>query len=657
MPSTGLENDSMSQSLSKYGFVRVAVCAPELHVGDVAANVAATVAAIESMTAEGVDLAVFPELGLTGYTCADLFYQEALLAAAREGLDTVAAAAAKAGMGVVVGLPLRIESRIYNCAAVIGADGLAGVVPKACLPTTGEYYEERWFARASALNVGTTEIGGRSIPIGTDLIFESPDDSRLRLGVEICEDLWGAQPPSGALALAGATLLVNPSASNEILGKAPYRRELVRQQSARCLAAYIYAAAGPGESTTDVVFSGHGLIAECGAMLAESGRFQFSTTWAFADVDLDRIATYRATNSTFSAESTGRSWRRVPVRVGGRATAPVRRKLSAHPFIPDDAARRAENCREIFAIQSTGLAKRLRHTKSKKLVIGVSGGLDSTLALLVGVRAMEAMNRTAADIEAVVMPGPGSTGRTQSNAEKLATALGASCRVIPIGPAVEQHLADIGHPKDLHDVTFENAQARERTQILMDVANQTGGIVLGTGDLSELALGWCTFNGDHMSMYHVNAGVPKTLVRHLVTWCAEEEFSGEVSNLLHDIVDTPISPELLPLAADASLVQKTEDAVGPYELHDFFLFHAVRHHFRPAKVFLLARQAFEGRYDAAEVKRVLRIFYSRFFASQFKRSAMPDGPKVGTVALSPRGDWRMPSDAVAALWLAECDSL
>lgn len=643
--------------LHQYGFLRVAVCAPELHVGDVEANTAATVAAIESMAADGVDLAVFPELGLTGYTCADLFYQEMLLDAARNGVGIIAAAGAKAGIGVVIGLPLRIESRLYNCAVVIGRDGVAGVVPKACLPTTAEYYEERWFARASALRTDAIDLAGATVPVGTDLLFESTEDSRVRLGVEICEDLWGAEPPSGALAVAGATILVNPSASNEILGKVHYRRELVRQQSARCLAAYVYSAAGPGESSTDVVFSGHGLVAECGGMLVETERFQFQTTWRAADVDLDRIATYRATNSTFSAAASDREWRRVPVRIGGNATAPVRRPVPAHPFIPEDADRRAENCREIFAIQSTGLAKRLRHTKSKKLVIGVSGGLDSTLALLVGVRAMEAMGRSAAEIEAIVMPGPGSTGRTQSNAELLARALGANCRVIPIGPAVEQHLSDIGHPAGLHDVTFENAQARERTQILMNVANQAGGIVLGTGDLSELALGWCTFNGDHMSMYHVNAGVPKTLVRHLVTWCAEEEFSGNVSKLLHDIVDTPISPELLPLAEDESLVQKTEDSIGPYELHDFFLFHAIRNHFRPAKVYFLATQAFEGKYEPAEIQRVLRIFYSRFFASQFKRSAMPDGPKVGTVALSPRGDWRMPSDAVAALWLAECDSL
>ncbi len=644
----------MSARLQDYGFLRVAVCAPELLVGDVTANVAVIAQALGEMKADGVDLAVFPELCLTGYSCGDLFYQELLLEAARAG---VAAVAEAAEICAVIGAPLRVEGRLYNCAIVVGPGGVAGVVPKSCLPNTNEYYEERWFARAAALGVDEIDLAGQRVPMGTDLIFESTDDPRIRLGVEICEDLWGAEPLSGPLATAGATLIANPSAGSELLGKADYRRELVRQQSARCLAAYAYAGAGPGESSTDVVFSGHGIVAECGAMLAETKRFAFATTWQSADVDLDRIATYRATNSTFSASASSRVWRGVPLAIGGNASGDVRRPLPAHPFIPDDAARRAEHCREIFAIQSTGLAKRLRHTQARKLVLGLSGGLDSTLALLVGAAALRALGRPVSDIEAVVMPGPGSTDRTQRNAEALATTLGAGCRVIPIGPAVSLHLADIGHAEGLHDVTFENAQARERTQILMDVANQTGGIVLGTGDLSELALGWCTFNGDHMSMYHVNAGVPKTLVRHLVTWGAEEEFSGEVSRLLRDIVDTPISPELLPLAGDQSLVQKTEDAIGAYELHDFFLFHAIRNHFRPAKVFLLAQQAFRGRYDAAEIARVLRIFYTRFFASQFKRSAMPDGPKVGTVALSPRGDWRMPSDAVSRLWERECEAL
>lgn len=644
----------MSARLQDYGFLRVAVCAPELFPGDVAANVAALTQALGEMKADGAELAVFPELCLTGYSCADLFYQELLLEAAREG---VAAVAGAAEICAVIGAPLRVEGRLYNCAVVVGPDGVAGVVPKSCLPNTNEYYEERWFARAAALGVDEVELAGRRVPMGTDLVFESPDDPRIRLGVEICEDLWGAEPLSGPLAVAGATLIANPSAGSELLGKADYRRELVRQQSARCLVAYVYAGAGPGESSTDVVFSGHGLVAECGAMLAETERFRFATTWRSADVDLDRIATYRATNSTFSAAASSRAWRGVPLVLDRQASGDVRRPLPAHPFIPEDAARRAEHCREIFAIQSTGLAKRLRHTGARKLVIGLSGGLDSTLALLAGAAALRALERSAADIEAVVMPGPGSTARTQSNARALAAALGAGCRVVEIGPAVGRHLADIGHPEGVHDVTFENAQARERTQILMDIANQTGGIVLGTGDLSELALGWCTFNGDHMSMYHVNAGVPKTLVRHLVAWCAEEEFSGEVAHLLRDIVDTPISPELLPLAGDQSLVQKTEDAIGPYELHDFFLFHAIRNHFRPAKVFLLAEQAFRGRHEAAEIARVLRIFYRRFFASQFKRSAMPDGPKVGTVALSPRGDWRMPSDAVSRLWERECEEL
>lgn len=649
----------MTGSLRDFGFLRVAVCSPELAVGDVRANVAATIAAMEKLAAEGVELVAFPELGICGYSCADLFYQETLLEACREGAVEIAKAAAKLELAVVFGLPLRIGGRIFNCAAFATPGGIAGIVPKTCLPTTGEFYEERWFSRASALTVDEIELGGARVPVGADLIFTSKDDDRIAIGIEICEDLWGPEPVSGPLAVAGATILVNPSASNEILGKADYRRDLVRQQSARCLAGYLYASAGPGESTTDIVCSGHGIISECGLTLGETERFSFSTTWRIVDLDLDRIAVNRALSSTFSAATSDRRWRRIPVGLGGKAiaSAMLHRPLPAHPFIPSDPARRAEHCREIFAIQSTGFAKRLRHTGARSVVIGISGGLDSTLALLVAVRAVQAAGRGISDIVAVVMPGPGSTDRTQSNAEALIRALGATCRVIPISEAVEQHLRAIGHPEGTHDVTYENAQARERTQILMDVANQTGGLVLGTGDLSELALGWCTFNGDHMSMYHVNAGVPKTLVKHLVLWCAEEEFEGEVSRILHDIVDTPISPELLPLAEDRSLAQKTEDAIGPYELHDFFLFHAIRNHARPRKVFFLATLAFGEKYDSIEILRVLKIFYRRFFASQFKRSAMPDGPKVGTAALSPRGDWRMPSDAVAAAWLEECENL
>ncbi len=649
----------MKTSIAEFDYLRVAVGVPELRVADPVFNVERITTALRELAEDGVELAVFPELCLTGYTCADLFYQPHLLNAALEALKEVESAVAETGVVTLVGLPMEIDSRLYNCAALVGVDGLAGIVPKTCLPTSQEYYEERWFARSATLPIGEFVVNGHTVPVGADLIFVDPSRPKLRIGIEVCEDLWGPEPISGPLAVAGATVLVNPSASNEILGKAAYRRDLVRQQSGRCLAAYLYTSAGPGESSTDIVFSGHALIAECGQQLAETERFAFGTQLKIADIDLQRITGDRLASSAFSAARTARAFRRIVVAFPElpRATTPVRRPLVARPFIPGDTARRAEHCREIFAIQSTGLAKRLAHTGSRTAVIGVSGGLDSTLALLVTIHALAMIGRGPEDILSVVMPGPGSTDRTQSNAERLAKALGTTSRVIPIGPAVAQHLTDIGQPDGLHDATYENTQARERTQILMNLANQNAGIVIGTGDLSELALGWCTYNGDQMSMYHVNAGVPKTLVRHLIEWCADEEFAGEAGDLLRDICATPITPELLPLSAGRELVQKTEDTIGAYELHDFFLFHTVRHHCRPAKVYFLAKQAFADVYSDEEVLKVLRTFYQRFFTSQFKRSAMPDGPKVGTVALSPRGDWRMPSDASAALWLAECDAL
>jgi NAD+ synthase (glutamine-hydrolysing) len=642
----------------KFGFLRVAVAAPELRVGDPAFNAARISESLERLAGEGCEVAVFPELSLTGYTAADLFFQRPLLEAALAALATVAGATAGTACAAAVGLPLEVDGRLYNCAALVAGGRLLGIVPKTFLPTSQEYYEERWFARAATLGRDVVRIGEADVPIGADLLFEITDRRHACLGIEICEDLWTVEPPSGRQALAGATLLLNLSAGDELLGKAGYRRDLVRQQSARCLAAYAYAGAGAGESSTDYVCSGHGILAENGAVLAETREFAFESAETFADFDLERLAHERLNNSSFSAETAAR-FRRVRFALGEGATSPgtLRHPVAPQPFVPADPTQRAANCREIFAIQETGLARRLRHTGSAKAVLGLSGGLDSTLAALVALRALEKLGRPASDLVTIVMPGPGSTGRTQTNATDLAAALGATLRVIPIAPAVAQHLADIGHPEGAHDATYENAQARERTQILMDVANQVDGIVVGTGDLSESALGWCTFNGDHMSMYHVNAGVPKTLVCHLVEWCAEEEFADPVSALLRDIAATPISPELLPLDAEDGLVQKTEETVGPYELHDFFLFQTVRCGFGPAKILALAEIAFEGRHTRAEILRWLRVFVTRFFANQFKRSSMPDGPKVGTVALSPRGDWRMPSDASAAAWLAEIEDL
>ena len=646
--------------LKAMGFLRVAVVSPELRLADVDYNVRCLSEALQAAAGQGCQLAVFPELCLTGYSCADLFYQALLLEKARSGLLQVAAASELSGVAAVVGLPLEVDGRLYNCAALVSGGRVIGVVPKRYLPSTNEYYEDRWFTSSQQCQAQSVILGGEPVPFGANLLFAAGSLPECVLGLEICEDLWAVVPPSSDQALAGATLLVNPSASNELLGKADYRRDLVRQQSARCLAAYLYAGASAGESSTDLVFSGHSLIAENGVLLAETDRFRFATQLAVADVDLQRLKHERLKNSSFADASPSRAYRVIPFDLTFNAPdqpADLKRSVSATPFVPADLTQRARHCREIFDLQSTGLARRLRHTGTRQVTLGLSGGLDSTLALLVTIKAFDVLGLAREGVLAVTMPGFGTTSRTHTNAEKLATLSGVTLRQIPIRDAVRQHFADIGHPESAHDVTYENAQARERTQILMDLANQAGGLMVGTGDLSELALGWCTYNADHMSMYHVNAGVPKTLVRYLVEWCAEAEFSGEVSEVLRDICATPITPELLPLGEGEQLEQKTEDTIGPYLLHDFFLYYTVRHLFAPRKVFYLARRAFGTTYAPEAILRWQRVFYQRFFSQQFKRSAMPDGPKVGSVALSPRGDWRMPSDASGQAWLAEMDAL
>lgn len=633
-----------------HGLVRVAAVSPELRLGDVAANVKLMMeAATPLVLKEGARVVVLPELGLTGYSCGDLFYQAALQQRALQGLQALAEATTDWPALLLVGLPWAVRDRLYNVAAVLAGGRVIGVVPKTFLPNANEFYERRWFSPAGTVVDELILWQGEAVPFGTDLVFEVEDVPGLRVGVEICEDLWAVVPPSSAAALAGATVLVNLSASDEVLGKARYRRDLVAQQSARCLAAYVYAGAGAGESSTDVVYSGHCLIAENGAVLAESERFGFGATSAVADVDLQWLGHDRLHATSFRDDETVAVLRTVSVRLGAAVSdAVLKRPVVARPFVPGVAADRRAVCEEIFAIQSTGLARRLMAARAKAAVIGLSGGLDSTLALLVMIKGLERSGLPRSMALAVTMPGFGTSVRTKSNAEKLAEALGVTLRTIPIGAAVKQHFADIGHPEDQHDVVFENAQARERTQVLMDIANQTGGIVVGTGDLSESALGWCTFNGDHMSMYHVNAGVPKTLVRYLIEWCAEEMYREEAGAVLHDIAATPISPELLPLDAQGGIEQKTEDVVGPYELHDFFLYHLVRHGSSKEKIRFLARQAFAGTEHEAVIDRWLDVFLRRFATQQFKRSVMPDGPKVGSVALSPRGDWRMPSD-----WMGE----
>lgn len=627
-----------------HGFTRVAAVVPELRLGDVPFNLSIVARQWRELTeSRGASLVVFPELALTGATAGDLFFGSALLNAAWQGVKQLAADASQLKSVAVVGLPLRVEGRLYNVAAVLGAGRVLGLVPKTWLPNAGEFYERRWFSQAQSLGCSAFE----GLPIGTDLLFEAMDLPHWVMAVEICEDLWTVIPPSSSAALAGATLVANPSASPEVLGKAAYRCDLVRQQSARCLAAYVYCSSGPGESSTDLVYGGHALIADQGHLLAQSRRFEFASQCIEADVDLHGLAHERLHSTAFRDAASPCSTRRVRFELGaGRVEGSVAllRPLPLHPFVPQNSDHRDEACAEIFAIQACGLARRLRACGAKRAVIGLSGGLDSTLALLVALEALGRANLPTQALLAVTMPGPGTGQRTLGNAEKLAAALNVELRHVSIDAAVAGHLADIAHPVGLHDVTYENAQARERTQILMDLANRECGMVVGTGDLSEAALGWCTFNGDHMSHYHVNAGVPKTLVRHLVEWAAQQRHAALAREVLMDIVQTPISPELLPAAADGSMVQRTEDHLGPYEVHDFLLYHLVRRGADAARLFWLLCLAFGQAYSEADLRRWLDLFLRRFASQQFKRSVMPDGPKVGTVALSPRGDWRMPSD-------------
>lgn len=636
----------------QHSLLRVAVGTPALTVGAVRANQKAIAAQWEAVRAEGAELLLTPELSLCGYTVGDLLYQEQLQRNCVEALFALAPLTAKGGW-LMVGLPILWQGRLYNTMALLAEGRVAGIVPKSHLPNRHEYYERRWFCSGRSCRGINLPLGESGIPFGVDLLFAAAEMPDLVLGLEVCEDLWAVQPPSGEQALAGATVLANGSASNEILGKADYRTALVAQQSARCLAAYLYASAGPGESSTDLVYSGATMIAENGRLLASGERFSFASTHLLADLDLGALRHERLRNSSFAETSPAQPFRTLSLPLGPAVSSPpeLLRPNPRHPFVPADKSRRAEHCREIFALQRTALAKRLRHLGGPPVVLGISGGLDSTLALLVCVAAFDSLGLDRSRIFAPTLPGLGTSDRTRHNAENLVRLLGATGSVISIVEAVHQHFRDIGHDASQHDVTFENSQARERTQILMDLANQKGGICVGTGDLSESALGWCTFNGDQMSMYHVNIGVPKTLVRYLIEWCAEELFEGEIRTVLSDIIATPITPELLPLDANGGVAQKTEDTVGPYALHDYFLHALVRQGFPPAKILYLAEQAFAGEFDRATLQKWLRVFLQRFFRQQFKRSAMPDGPKIGSVALSPRGDWRMPSDASEADWL------
>ena len=636
----------------KDGFLKAAALSPSLRVADCNYNASQIVSQLQDAAARGVRLAVFPEFCLTGYTCGDLFLQRTLQQGALDALQTVLDASRELDVVVLVGLPLLVRGKLYNCAAVLCGGRLLGLVPKTYLPNYGEFYEKRQFTPGST-EVETVTVCGQEVPFGTSLLFRCRQMPSFVLGVEICEDLWSALPPSTFHALAGATVIANLSASDETVGKAEYRRTLVSNQSARLLCGYLYASAGHGESTQDMVFAGHDLIAENGTLLAETSPFEGG--WAETELDCQRMESERARNTSFEPSAEG--YLTVDFDLTLTET-PLSRWVDPTPFIPHDERRRAERCELILKMQADGLAKRLEHAHAKTAVIGISGGLDSCLALLVAVRAMKQLGRPTSDVLAVTMPCFGTTRRTRSNAEILCDELAVSFTEIDIANTVHSHFKDIGQDEQVLDVTFENGQARVRTLELMDTANRTGGLVVGTGDLSELALGWATYNGDHMSMYGVNAGVPKTLVRHLVQYEADIAASAELRRVLLDILDTPVSPELLP-AKDGEIAQKTEDLVGPYELHDFYLYYVLRFGFGPAKIFRLAKAAFAGRaeYPDEVLYRWLRNFYWRFFAQQFKRSCLPDGPKVGSVTLSPRGDWRMPSDAAAALWLAELEQI
>ena len=633
------------------GFIKAAASTPEIRVADVDHNKKLICEGVDQAWKEGIQLLVYPELCLTGYTCGDLFWQEELLEKARQGLSEIVMHSLGKKMLIFVGLPWEMNGKLYNVAAAVSDGELLGLVPKRYLPAYSEFYEERNFTPGKE-EITRVMVDGKEISFGSRILFSCPEVRGLSVAAELCEDLWTPEPPSIGHAMAGATVIVNLSASDETTGKSIYRRNLISGQSARLLCGYVYASAGEGESTTDLVFGGHNVISENGVILAESRLFENSTI--VTELDIQRLRADRRKQTTFSVKGK-ETYEEVFFHLEEKETG-LTRFVDPAPFVPSDEHRMEQRCEEIFHIQAMGLKKRLKHTGCRNVTVGISGGLDSTLALLVTAKAFDLLGMDRGSITAVTMPCFGTTDRTYQNACELTRRLGAALKEVDIKKAVRQHFEDIGHSEEDHDVTYENCQARERTQVLMDIANQSGGMVIGTGDMSELALGWATYNGDHMSMYGVNASVPKTLVRHLVRYYADTCEDERLKAVLLDILDTPVSPELLP-PKDGKIAQKTEDLVGPYELHDFFLYYILRFGFRPAKIYRLALTAFAGVYEKEVILKWLKTFYRRFFSQQFKRSCLPDGPKVGTVAVSPRGDLRMPSDASAAIWLAELEEL
>ena len=645
------------------GFIKVAAAIPSVRVADCAYNVQQIESFMVTAEGQGVEILCLPELSVTAYTCQDLFQQQVLIDEAETSLLKLMEFSRNLNITTLVGVPIVYNSMLFNCAAVIQRGKVCGLVPKTYLPNYNEFYEKRWFASAQTLGKGVElRFCGQTVPMSKHLLFTT---SHCTFGIEICEDLWAPTPPSNRLALAGADIIFNLSASNELIGKDSYLRNLVQNQSARLLAGYVYASCGYGESTQDLVFSGRAFIAENGALLAQAERFTMHEQLICSEIDVERLRAERRTNTTFANAVANEQDALCDIRnielepYTSNISFTLTRPVDAHPFVPE-GDELDERCGEILNIQSEALARRIEHTHAKTVVVGISGGLDSTLALLVAVHAFDRLERDRRGIVGITMPGFGTTDRTYTNAIHLMKELGVTIREISIVPAVTQHLKDLGHDINIHDLTYENAQARERTQILMDAAGQTGGFVVGTGDLSELALGWATFNGDHMSMYGVNASIPKTLVKHLVNWAARNMADEHSRNTLLDIVDTPISPELIPADEQGNIQQVTEDLVGPYELHDFFIYYTLRYGFRPQKIYYLACRAFDGtgngtNFAPDEIHKWLCTFVRRFFSQQFKRSCLPDGPKVGSCSLSPRGDWRMPSDATATAWLADLE--
>lgn len=641
-----------------FGFYKIASCVPKVKVADVKFNSSETIKLFTEADKNEASLIVFPELNLTSYSCGDLFLQSSLYHSLSGNLELVLKSSQEFNILITLGIPLQFGNLLYNCALVIHKGKILGVVPKTYIPNYKEFYEKRWFSQAYTLTHNQEiEIAGQNVPFGSNIIFEYDDD--FKLAIEVCEDLWSPVPPSSFHAIAGANIIANLSASNELVGKADYRRNLVSGQSAKCIASYIYSSSGIGESSSDLLFGGHAIIAENGAILEENKRFDSESNIIYADIDCQKLSAIRKSETSFYDTMQNierftdklRTYRRVKI-PSLNLISKLSKKVYPHPFVPSDDDSKSKRCNEIFSIQSSALARRLEHTLSKKSVIGISGGLDSTLALLVVKAAHEKINKPLSDIIAITMPGFGTTGRTYNNSLEMCKIIGCDLRIKDIKDVCNEQFKLLDLNPDNMNTTYENVQARQRTMILMNTANEAGGIVIGTGDLSEIALGWSTYNGDHMSMYSVNCSVPKSLIRYLISWYASKS-EEKLRRILEDIIDTPVSPELLPPDKTGKIAQKTEDIIGPYELHDFFLYHFIKYGASPKKILFLAENAFEGKYNTVFIKNFLKLFISRFFSQQFKRNCIPDGPKVGTIALSPRGDWRMPPDASFSIWMEQ----